>query len=111
MKYFYFTFGFVLSMIAVTAINEVYAQSEIKKEIKFYDNLIEEQELSFKKTGKYFSVNEPLYKVHTYETLCSGFVEEIIYDNKIEYIGHGEKSSDYTHTVFTTGTSSTGTIN
>jgi len=91
MKYLYFTFGFVFSLIAVTAINEVYAQV----------TLLEQEQLEYReKNGTFFSdVDNTDYQIFTYEKLCSGFYEVIQTKNSVEYIGYGDLSKEYTYSV------------
>jgi len=94
-----FSLGFIFSLFLVTTINTVFAQSKVLDDTKVYSNLETEQKLSLEKDGYYFQIDEPKYKVHTYETICKGYVEEIISDTKIEYIGHGDAADIYTYSV------------
>jgi len=63
--------------------------------------LIRDQAESLAKTGNYEQINTNNFKVHTYETLCKGYIVENIHADKIEYIGYGDLADEYTYTIDT----------
>jgi len=53
-------------------------------------NTVEEQYYNLDTKGEFFQVDENDYKVHTYETVCKGFIEQKIYDDRIEYVKYDQ---------------------
>jgi len=72
------------------------AQEITQKEIL---DIVAEQELSFEKDGTYKTIIDSKTSVHTYETICQGYVIETKTPTSIEYIGYGPLSQEYTYSV------------
>jgi len=91
----YIVGGFVA--LAFGALVHEYAFAELS--ISDINLIRSEQEYAMKYTGEYFpDVSDKSVQIHTYETLCKGFVIRHETETEIQYLGYGDLADEYTRT-------------